>query len=123
MVHDDDLMRVAGGSAASGFHLRATKLTRIPRCLTDAPGASKAAPLPGSLEKPPLVTTPDHAPERATTTSMPLFAGACSKGGRRPCAVDYWYKFGTIQVGSRDRTQHGKGRRVAAGLLFRHIYC
>lgn len=49
------------------------ELTRIPLFPTDAPGACKAAPLPLALEDPPLVTTPDNAPE-GYYQHVPLFA-------------------------------------------------
>lgn len=72
VVHDGDLMRVAGDPRRIA-DLTYDELTRIPLFPTDAPGAAVAAPLPGSLENPPLVTTPDSAPE-GYFQHVPLFA-------------------------------------------------
>ena len=72
VVHDGDLMRVAGDPRRIA-DLAYDELTRIPLFPTDAPGAAVAAPLPGSLENPPLVTTPDSAPE-GYFQHVPLFA-------------------------------------------------
>ena len=69
-------MRVAGDPRRIA-DLTYDELTRIPLFPTDAPGACKAAPLPLALEEPPLVTTPDNAPE--ATISMCRYSPTCSK--------------------------------------------
>ena len=76
VVHDGDLMRVAGDPRRIA-DLTYDELTRIPLFPTDAPGACKAAPLPLALEEPPLVTTPDNAP--GATTGMCRYSPTCSK--------------------------------------------
>ena len=82
MVHDGDLMRVAGDPRRIA-DLTYDELTRIPLFPTDAPGACKAAPLPLALENPPLVTTPDNAPE--ATTSMCRYSPTYSKWSPAAC--------------------------------------
>ena len=81
-------MRVAGDPRRIA-DLTYDELTRIPLFPTDAPGAAVAAPLPGSLENPPLVTTPDSAPE-GYFQHVPLFADVLKVvAGRVPLIVEY----------------------------------
>ena len=88
VVHDGDLMRVAGDPRRIA-DLTYDELTRIPLFPTDAPGACKAAPLPLALEEPPLVTTPDNAPE-GYYQHVPLFADVLKVvAGRVPLIVEY----------------------------------
>lgn len=88
VVHDGDLMRVAGDPRRIA-DLTYDELTRIPLFPTDAPGAAVAAPLPGSLENPPLVTTSDSAPE-GYFQHVPLFADVLKVvAGRVPLIVEY----------------------------------
>lgn len=87
VVHDGDLMRVAGDPRRIA-DLTYDELTRIPLFPTDAPGACKAAPLPLALENPPLVTTPDNAPE-GYYQHVPLFADVLKVvAGRVPLIVE-----------------------------------
>lgn len=76
VVHDGDLMRVAGDPRRIA-DLTYDELTRIPLFPTDAPGACKAAPLPLALEEPPLVTT--RTMRRKATISMCRYSPTCSK--------------------------------------------
>ena len=88
VVHDGDLMRVAGDPRRIA-DLTYDELTRIPLFPTDAPGACKAAPLPLALEEPPLVTTPDNAPE-GYYQHVPLFSDVLDVvAGRAPLIVEY----------------------------------
>ena len=88
VVHDGDLMRVAGDPRRIA-DLTYDELTRIPLFPTDAPGACKAAPLPLALENPPLVTTPDNAPE-GYYQHVPLFSDVLDVvAGRAPLIVEY----------------------------------
>ena len=116
VVHDGDLMRVAGDPRRIA-DLTYDELTRIPLFPTDAPGAAVAAPLPGSLENPPLVTTPDSAPE-GYFQHVPLFADVLKVvAGAADRRIQVRRQF---QVGSARCRAHGKGRRAAAG-LFRRV--
>ena len=107
VVHDGDLMRVAGDPRRIA-DLTYDELTRIPLFPTDAPGAAVAAPLPGSLEKPPLVTTPDSAPE-GYFQHVPLFADVLKVvAGRVPLIVEYKFDDNS-KWGSRDVELMEKG--------------
>ena len=67
-----------------------------------------AAPLPGSLEKPPLVTTPDSAPE-GYFQHVPLFADVLKVvAGRVPLIVEYKFDDNS-KWGSRDVELMEKG--------------
>ncbi len=88
VVHDGDLMRVAGDPRLIK-DLAYDDLTRIPLFPTDAPGSDVAAPLPGAMEQPPLVTTPDAAPE-SYYQHVPLFSDVLKVvAGRVPLIVEY----------------------------------
>lgn len=107
VVHDGDLMRVAGDPRRIA-DLTYDELTRIPLFPTDAPGAAVAAPLPGSLENPPLVTTPDSAPE-GYFQHVPLFADVLKVvAGRVPLIVEYKFDDNS-KWGSRDVELMEKG--------------
>ena len=67
-----------------------------------------AAPLPGSLENPPLVTTPDSAPE-GYFQHVPLFADVLKVvAGRVPLIVEYKFDDNS-KWGSRDVELMEKG--------------
>lgn len=107
VVHDGDLWRVAGDPRRVA-DLTYDELTRIPLFPTDAPGAAVAAPLSGSLEKPPLVTTPDSAPD-GYFQHVPLFADVLKVvAGRVPLIVEYKFD-DQFQVGSARCRAYGKG--------------
>lgn len=61
-VHDADLLRVAG-DPRKVRDLTYDELVRIPLFPTCAPGADKSPLREGAEENPPLVVTPDEAPE------------------------------------------------------------
>ena len=85
VVHDGDLMRVAGDPRRIA-DLTYDELTRIPLFPTDAPGACKAAPLPLALENPPLVTTPEKG-----DALLQAYSGKYVIESFNPAAVN-WYK-------------------------------
>ena len=107
VVHDGDLMRVAGDPRRIA-DLTYDELTRIPLFPTDAPGACKAAPLPLALEEPPLVTTPDNAPE-GYYQHVPLFSDVLDVvAGRAPLIVEYKFDDNSAW-GPRDEELMEKG--------------
>ena len=85
VVHDGDLMRVAGDPRRIA-DLTYDELTRIPLFPTDAPGACKAAPLPLALEE---SAAGHHAGQRAGRL-LPACAAVRrrAQSGRRPRAAD-----------------------------------
>ena len=90
VVHDSDLMRVAGDPRRIE-DLTYDELTRIPLFPgpSSRPGDLKAAPLPGSQERPPLVVTPSVAPS-GYHQHVPLFADVLKTvAGRVPIIVEY----------------------------------
>lgn len=88
VVHDADLMRVAGDPRRIE-DLSYDELSRIALFPGSKPGDSRALPLPGSDEVPPLVTTPDNAPE-GYYQHVPLFSDVLKVvNGRVPIIVEY----------------------------------
>lgn len=88
VVHDSDLMRVAGDPRHVA-DLTYDELTRIPLFPGCVPGVAAAEPLPGALEKPALVVTPDKAPA-GYYQHVPLFADVLKVvAGRVPLIVEY----------------------------------
>lgn len=89
VVHDPDLMRVAGDPRRIE-DLTYDELTRIPLFPAPAePGDAVAHPLPKSQMNPPLVTTPDAAPD-GYYQHVPLFADVLRVvAGRVPLIVEY----------------------------------
>lgn len=88
VVHDADLMRVAGDPRRIE-DLTYDELTRIPLFPNGKPGDLKAAPLPGAEQNPPLVVTPSAAPE-GYYQHVPLFSDVLAVvAGRAPLIVEY----------------------------------
>lgn len=89
VVHDADLMRVAGDPRRV-CDLTYDELCRIPLFPSPSkPGAVRAEPLPGAKEAPALVITPKHAPE-GYYQHVPLFEDVLKLvDGRVPLIVEY----------------------------------
>lgn len=88
VVHDADLLRVAGDSRLIE-DLTYDELTRIPLFPNGKSGDLKAEPLPGAGENPPLVVTPSAAPE-GYYQHVPLFSDVLDVvAGRAPLIVEY----------------------------------
>lgn len=88
VVHDPDLMRVAGDPRRIE-DLTYDELTRIPLFPGGHPGDETAAPLPGASEQPPLVVTPPTAPA-GYYQHVPLFSDVLKVvAGRAPLIVEY----------------------------------
>lgn len=88
VVHDADLMRVAGDPRRVE-DLTYDELTRIPLFPGARPGDAVAAPLPGAEEHPPLVVTPSTAPQ-GYYQHVPLFLDVLKVvAGRVPLIVEY----------------------------------
>lgn len=87
VVHDPDLMRVAGDPRRIA-DLTYDELTRIPLFPNDAPGTAVASALPGS-DDPESVTTPLNAPS-GYYQHVPLFSDVLDVvAGRAPLIVEY----------------------------------
>lgn len=118
VVHDADLMRVAGDPRRIE-DLTYDELTRIPlfpaangpNANGAKPGDLKAVPLPGSEEKPPLVVTPASAPE-GYYQHVPLFSDVLKVvAGRAPLIVEY--KFSDNRAwGEREQELMEKGHAL-----------
>lgn len=88
VVHDADLMRVAGDPRRVE-DLTYDELTRIPLFPGARPGDAQAEPLPGAQERVPLVVTPSKAPE-GYYQHVPLFIDVLKVvAGRVPLIVEY----------------------------------
>ncbi len=99
VVHDPDLMRVAGDPRRVD-DLTYDELTRIPLFPTPSrPGCAIADPLPDAVEAPALVATPAHPP-LGYYQHVPLFSDALKViAGRVPLIVEF--KFDGIEWTSR----------------------
>lgn len=99
VVHDADLMRVAGDPRRIA-DLTYDELTRIPLFANDKPGTAVAAALPGA-DDPASVTTPANAPA-GYYQHVPLFEDVLNLvGGRVPLIVEYKFD-DNAAWGSRD---------------------
>ncbi|RSX55170.1 glycerophosphodiester phosphodiesterase [Bifidobacterium dolichotidis] len=91
VLHDPDLMRVAG-DPRNVRDLTYDELTRIPLFPDCPPSSDKARPLPLSKENPPLVTTPDKAPE-GYYQHVPLLEDVLKLvDGRVPIIIEYKFR-------------------------------
>lgn len=88
VVHDEDLMRVAGDPRRIA-DLTYDELTRIPLFPASKPGSAVAEPLPDAEEDPASVTTPAAAP-RGYYQHVPLFSDVLKVvNGRVPLIVEF----------------------------------
>lgn len=106
VVHDPDLMRVAGDPRRIA-DLTYDELTRIPLFPNDAPGTAVASALPGS-DDPESVTTPLNAPS-GYYQHVPLFSDVLDVvAGRAPLIVEYKFDDNSAW-GPRDEELMEKG--------------
>ena len=106
VVHDPDLMRVAGDPRRIA-DLTYDELTRIPLFPNDAPGAAVASALPGS-DDPESMATPLNAPS-GYYQHVPLFSDVLDVvAGRAPLIVEYKFDDNSAW-GPRDEELMEKG--------------